>query len=155
MSTCCGFMFKVLFTFLLVPEEHCDLLLWHTLDIVSLIYQTNNSANDYQNFQQIAFWKRYTMWIKLSSRKVINPGTLLSISHSANFQFHLTACTVTRHINIFYHAMQVIYLLNLNPWEIMNMATNSVLFHIIWWSLSSGIFIIWLTKANYQRPDKN
>ena len=31
------------------------------------------------------------------------------------FQFHLIACTVTRHLNIFYHATQMIYLLNLNP----------------------------------------
>ena len=31
------------------------------------------------------------MWIKLSSRKVKNPGILLSISQSINFQFHLTA----------------------------------------------------------------
>ena len=40
----------------------------------------------------------YTIWIKLSSRKVINPGTPLSISQTINFQFHLTACTVSRRL---------------------------------------------------------
>ena len=58
------------------------------------------------NVDQAFFEEGYKSWYSFISQ---------SVSQSITFQFHLTACTVTRHLNIFYHATRMIYLLNLNP----------------------------------------